>query len=120
MDPAYLLKLAKNYLKSRNRNRDQEAEIKRKVDIYRSLISDERYKEVLADLFTKKIAEKSTAILNIPLANTADEIGREYTKLSAEKKVFEDLLKAPDNYFRENEKLKIVEDLERQEAANAR
>jgi len=109
------LQKAKQYLKSPNRNRDKEADIKRRAVAYQSLVNDERYKEVLVDLFANKIAEKNRAILAISITDSLEQIGKRYLQLSIEKGVFEKLLNYPADYIRENETLKVIEELERKE-----
>jgi hypothetical protein len=118
VNPLELIQLAKQYLKSPNRNRDKEANIRRRAVAYQTLITDERYKEVLVDLFTNKIAEKEKAILAIPLTDSIEDIGKRHFQLITEKNVFEKLLKYPEDYIRENETLKVVEELERRELIN--
>lgn len=118
MNPLELIQLAKQYLKSPNRNRDKEANIRRRAVAYQSLIIDERYKEVLVDLFANKIAEKEKAILAIPKTDTIEQIGKKHFELAVEKAIFEKLLKYPEDYIRENETLKVVEELERKEMIN--
>ncbi len=84
-------------------------EIKIKAAIYTALLAEKHYREVLADLFKRKLKEKEDAIFSLD-GNNAEEIGMKFVELRAERNVYSMILNAPEKFIKAAEKIKIEEE----------
>ncbi len=68
---------------------------------YRRLIEDPDYKEILGDLFRRKVIERTDQINSIR-EETSDKTALKFVDLNAERRVFDNLLNNPEKYIRED------------------